>query len=58
MYWRGTPHFDPDESAWNRQPEKQDSSHNTPLAVLAEAAKFLAITVAIYLVLVMILSAL
>jgi hypothetical protein len=58
MYWRGIPYFDPDESAWARQIEKQDAGSNAPLAVLAEIAKFLAITAAIYLLLAMTLSVL
>lgn len=56
MYWRGIPHFDPDEFARARRVEKQDPGNNAPLAVLAEAAKFLVITAAIYLFLVMIVS--
>ncbi len=58
MYWRGIPHFDPDEFAWARRVRKQDIGNNAPLAVLAEIAKFLAITAAIYLFLVAIVSAL
>lgn len=58
MYWRGIPHFDPDEWAGPRLLSKHDNSDNRPMAVLADMAKYLAITAAIYLFLAIALSAL
>jgi hypothetical protein len=58
MYWRGIPHFDLDEFAAARLPGKRDARDNALLAVLAELVKYLAITAAIYLFLVMALSVL
>lgn len=57
MYWRYIPHRDPDEFAGPGLGPKQDSTDNRPLAVMADIAKYLAITAAIYLLLAIILSA-
>jgi hypothetical protein len=58
MYWRGIPHFDSDEFATARLPGKRNTQDNALLTVLAELVKYLAITAAIYLFLVMALSVL
>ncbi|HUO02094.1 MAG TPA: hypothetical protein VMU31_04900 [Rhizomicrobium sp.] len=51
MYWRGMPHFDPDELAWNRRLEERKPGEKALLAALSEMVKYLAITAAIYLIL-------
>lgn len=56
MYWRGIPHFDPDEFAAADLLKKQRGADNALLSVLFELLKYLAITAAIYLILAMILS--
>jgi hypothetical protein len=58
MYWRYLPHFDLDELSAARLPEKRGARDNAFLGVLAELVKYLAITAAIYLFLVMALSVL
>ena len=56
MYWRGIPHLDVDEFAAARLPGERNARDNALLTVLAELVKYLAITAAIYLFLVMIVS--
>ena len=58
MYWRGMPHFDPDEFATVELLKRQKAGDNSLLPVLSEIAKYLAITAAIYLLLAMTLGVL
>jgi hypothetical protein len=53
MYWRGIPHFDPDEFATVELSKKQGSRDNALLPALFEMVKYLVITAAIYLILAM-----
>lgn len=55
MYWRYLPHFDLDEFTMARL-QKRDARDNALFTVLAEMAKYLAITAVIYLMLVVALS--
>jgi hypothetical protein len=57
MYWRGIPHFDPDQFAAVELPKKQGAGGNALLPVLSEMVKYLAVIVAIFLILAMTLSA-
>jgi hypothetical protein len=54
MYWRGLPHFDPDEFGMDLGQKQQRDNALQP--VLIEMAKYLAITAIIYLALAAMLS--
>jgi len=56
MYWRGTPHCDPDLVTTARPALRKNIGANSLAAVLTEMAKYLAITAAIYLFLAMAVS--
>jgi hypothetical protein len=51
MYWRGIPHFNPDEFAAVEPSKKQGPRDNALLPALFEMVKYLVITAAIYLIL-------
>jgi hypothetical protein len=57
MYWRYIPYFDLDEFS-ARPSTKESNGNNAFLALLTETVKYLAITAAIYLLLVISLSVL
>jgi hypothetical protein len=56
MYWRGTPHYDPDPVTTARAALRKNVGANSLTAVLTEMAKYLAITATIYLFLAMAVS--